>query len=339
MAYLRGYSLAELAVLTHASQGTLRGMIGILRNYMPGTVAEVVLLYDQEDHSQEEIAEITGISQTAVSNILGMYKAKEEIDYLWLKWLRLKEWGRGDLKKQPTPKLYDYRRVVAQYRGLAKLGMTIQKLNEKTGAPTRTLQRMMEPVTLGKKIKLAQKIVRLRLQGLTQTKIAHRTGASQPNVHKILLELQDANIDGLNFKNYAKIIDKSSDFSYRRKSPKIQSGDGESERKKQLRIEQLRALPRANKKNYSSIIPRWQILGHAMGMFYDYWGTFNVYRFPSREEYFKHMSLPIKQVEILAKAYKEIDKGSVIKTLPAEDVDDLIADYYERKKRMRGWRV
>jgi predicted XRE-type DNA-binding protein len=338
-AYKKGYSLPELADLTNAPVRVLQRMMqGIWRNREPETVKNVISRNSQA-LSEEQIAEIVGISQPSVSNIIHEYledptfrcghfiPTKESKN---LAKLLLSKSPRGALEKR-IPKLYDYDKVVDQYRSLYDGGMTIRELHEKSGAPIRTLQRMMQWNAVRKNTERAKRIVELHRQGSTQIQIARTVGMWQSRVNTILKSLQEG-IGNLNYRNYEAMI-RSGKYDNRQVTRDALAI--ERDEKKRHRIWQLRALPDVNKTNYSTV-SGWETLAHALRLIYGDLGKHRASKALSPAQYFEQkLGIPIEPVETLVQAYEEIDKGSAILTLPLKDVDDLIDQYYYTRERRK----
>ena len=322
----QGYSLRELAMYTDAPVRTLKVMLkGILRNDEDETIKNARDL-DEDGFTEAEIAGAVGIGQSSVSKILRMpvksgerqahQLTDEKIDKFYIS-------AHTGKRKIPLP---NYQKVVAQYRDLYEKGMSIRELHEKTGTPVRTLQRMMEPLARKKKATLAKKVLGLRREGKIQTEIAKEAGISQGEVSNVLRELREG-LDDLNFRCYAEILDPDIYGSH------AQPGDdGGADEGTMRRMEQLKALSKVNERNYSEVVPRWESLAHALRYVYE--RKYKLSGLDTPEEYFERkLDIPIDPVKVLVEAYKKIDQGSVILTLPLVEVNDLIDEYYAQGKR------
>jgi hypothetical protein len=149
--FKRGMSIQDLHKCTHASIPTLQG---ILRPefYKKRMIVDKngPLLYKQ-GIPQERVAEYLGVSQSYISKRMGynhidhwdrpLYQEKQSD--VRPRILEMIECGGKYSRGIDFSRIYDYRKVLAQYCELLRSGMSIKELHGKTGAPIRTLQRIV----------------------------------------------------------------------------------------------------------------------------------------------------------------------------------------------------
>ena len=340
-AYGQGYSLSELQEMTHAPKAVLQMMMqDQQRTADRETASDAMYLY-VKGASEKQAAGLTGISQSSVSKIFSSHwfdiqpyqvdtweRRRKNIQF------KLSPVSSKAALEKTAPKLIDYREIVKQYRDLMQGGMPKTELAEKSGAPLRTLQRMMQPLVPGKMAERAIKIVNLRLEDKTLEEIAVEVKVSKSYVSTILKELEDS-IDKLVVELYKDMIDDwpRIPLSHEEWMPAI-IGINEKDLHIEDRRTQLRNLARVNKKNYEKVIPRWEPLAYAL-TYICRSKTIYLNSGPvSQEEYFKQtLGIPLSPVKVLVEAYSTTNRGPALYAFPPEDRNELIHMYYLFKKK------
>ncbi len=84
--------------------------------------------------------------------------------------------------------IYDYQRVVEQYRRAYKKGYSLPELADLTNAPVRMLQRMMKGIWRNREPETIKDVMSLYKQGASVEQIGELVGISQPSVSNIIHE-------------------------------------------------------------------------------------------------------------------------------------------------------
>ena len=198
--------------MTHAPVRTLQVIIGIKATIREPELHEKVIGLYKLGESQNEIGRQHHISQPEVSKILRpvMKLIRDEHEKARLQDLEFKDKIRQLMEQLRREKkltnIYDYRDVVNQYRNLFFEGRSVEDLHKITGAPVRTLQRIIRPASRKRKAMVAKKVVLYYRKGLTQAEIGRHVGKSQGTVHNIIVELIKE-LSEINYQNYKTALD------------------------------------------------------------------------------------------------------------------------------------